>query len=59
MDEFGTELDGNGQPGHVERPNATAEPLARFEDKGRPSRAREFRGRRQPGGASAENHYVV
>ena len=59
MDEFGAELDGNGQAGHVERPDTAADAVTRLEDECRLPGTGELRGRCQPGGASTQNHYVV
>jgi hypothetical protein len=59
MDEFGAELDGNRQAGHLERPDAAADPVARFEDHRRLPAAGKLRRRRQPCGAGTEDHYVV
>ncbi len=56
VNELGAELDGNGQAGHVERPDATADTVARLEDKGRFTGARKLRGGRQPGGTGTQDY---
>ena len=59
MNEFGAELHGDRQPGHLERPDAAADAVARFEHDRRFPAAGQLRRGGQPGGAGAEDRYIV
>jgi hypothetical protein len=59
MDEFRAELDGNRQAGHLERPDAAADTVARFEDCCRLPAAGKLRRCRQTCGAGTQDYDVV